>query len=225
MEDIVARLKQHLQTRIKNRTKLLQDVTTKVGNVRHNIEDLEKQNVFLSHENRSLKALYDVSLKRIKSLESMLVNAEAANESMQKKFTDYKSLTDNYYAALDERDMAKSQGQLEKQRIKTRYKAKIECEREKLAQEMNAKFEEQKTHLKNQMYETQVKALQKMLGTTDNSQVITQETPARKKSDPKINSQNVRGRQENRTNLRHRRSRSQGATSSWIDHCPDKVRN
>ena len=46
----------------------------------------------------------------------------------------------------DERDLAKSQGELDKQRIKARLKGRLEAEKEKLKAEMQSKLQEQKVN-------------------------------------------------------------------------------
>ena len=46
----------------------------------------------------------------------------------------------------DERDLAKSQGELDKQRIKARLKGRLEAEKEKLKAEIQSKLQEQKVN-------------------------------------------------------------------------------
>ncbi|RXG67805.1 Kinesin-like protein KIF23 [Armadillidium vulgare] len=220
-EEMAENLKIYLQKRLSTKEKFNSELSEQRINVRERIMEMEKENVYLRQESGSLRSLYDDSMKKVKHYESLLLNAEADNDSLQRKLTEYISIVDDYNQACEERDLAKSQGQLEKQRMKARLKAKLEAEREKLAREMKSKLKEQKGQLKSQMYVTQVKALQAMF---DNPQ-----TPAvrdnskgshgvkRSLSDPKVNepTNNVNDAESPpariATRQQHRRSLSQGA--------------
>ncbi|KAB7501097.1 Kinesin-like protein KIF23 [Armadillidium nasatum] len=234
-EEMVENLKIYLQKRLATKEKFNSELSEQRINVRERIMEMEKENVYLRQESGSLRSLYDDAMKKVKHYESLLLNAEADNDSLQRKLTEYITIVDDYNQACEERDMAKSQGQLEKQRMKARLKAKLEAEREKLAREMRTKLKEQKGQLKSQMYVTQVKALQAMF---DNPQ-----TPAvkdnskgshsvkRSLSDPKVNEPTNNAMDSESppariaTRQQHRRSLSQGANVGpvWIDHRPDQV--
>ncbi|XP_076070028.1 kinesin family member pavarotti isoform X2 [Oratosquilla oratoria] len=163
-EDIAQKLKLYLLKRIQSREKLQNTFDEKVLKFGQKVRDMEKEVILLQHDKSSLQGLYDDAMKRIRVLENMVVNAEAANDSMHRKFSDYNELVDNYKQALEERDMAMSQGHLEKQRMKAKLKAKLEIERDRLVKEMNRNLTEQKHSLKNQMYNSQARALKEIFG-------------------------------------------------------------
>ena len=58
----------------------------------------EKENILLREENQRLKIVSEGSERRIRDLESRLVNAEAANTSLQRRvgaFSDQKAVLEN----------------------------------------------------------------------------------------------------------------------------------
>ena len=61
---------------------------------------MEEENILLRQENTGLKKLYDDSMSKIRNLESMVLNAESANESLQRKFTNYDNLVDECSAVV-----------------------------------------------------------------------------------------------------------------------------
>lgn len=162
--EIVDKLKIYLEKRIQSREKLQIDVREKVLTVRSQIEQMEKENLLIRQENSSLRSLYDDAMRKVRYLENSLVNAEAANESMQRKFVDYNNIINDCNNAKEELDSAKSKGEMDKQRMKTKLKMKLEAERDRLVHDMNAKLKEQENALKKQMYKESVKTLQNMFG-------------------------------------------------------------
>ncbi|XP_071535053.1 kinesin-like protein KIF23 isoform X2 [Panulirus ornatus] len=236
MEEVIAKLKAYLLKRIHSREKLNADVQDKILRMRSGIVVMEKESIIMKKEITSLRSLYHDAMSKVRTLESLLLNAESVNESLQRKFNDYNNLVDECNAVREERDMAKAQGQIEKQRMKARLKTKLEQEKEKLKNDMNTKLSQQKSKI----YQTQVRALQEILldgnentptnfppssSETDLSQLRhNTRSPVKSSiSDPKLNASQAIHTSDLHgpavVNLRHRRSRSQG-TDVWLDHRP-----
>ncbi|KAK3876291.1 hypothetical protein Pcinc_018919 [Petrolisthes cinctipes] len=231
MEEVITKLKTYLVKRIHNREKLNTDLKDKILSVRSHIAEMENKNLVLNSELRSIQTLYRDALGTIRNLQAHVLNAESANDSLLKQLNEYQCLRVECDAVREERDMAKVQGHLDKQRMKARLKTKLELEKERLKNDMNTKLTQQKSRI----YRTQVKALKEMLLENDNKQTprssTESEPPAasatpgfrpRTNSDPSINtSQQQLGDLAGPAvvNLRHRRSRSQGC-DKWVDHRP-----
>ncbi|XP_053648814.1 kinesin-like protein KIF23 isoform X1 [Cherax quadricarinatus] len=234
MDDVVAKLKAYLLKRINSREKLKSDLQDKIFVVRSSVMEMEKENILMKKEISDLRSQYSDAMAKVRSMESMLLNAESVNESLQRKFNDYNYLVDECNAVREELDMAKAQGQIEKQRMKARLKTKLEQEREKLKTGMIAKLSQQKSRI----YQTQVRALQEILldgnpstqvscpsvSDSDISQIRpTTRSQNKSNSDPKLEASNAIHTSDifssGVVNLRHRRSRSQGA-EKWLDHRP-----
>lgn len=65
-----------------------------------NVVEMEKENLIMKKEIMSLRSLYDDAMAKVRTLESMLLNAESVNESLQRKFTDYNNLVDECNAVV-----------------------------------------------------------------------------------------------------------------------------
>ncbi|XP_045585184.2 kinesin-like protein KIF23 isoform X1 [Procambarus clarkii] len=237
-EEMMTKLKACLVKRINSRDRLKSDAQDKILKVRSRLMETEKENIIMKKEIGSLRALYSDAMTKLRNLETMLLNAESANESLQRKFEDFNQLVDECNAAREELDMAKAQGQIDKQRMKAIHKAKLEQEKEKLKNGMKVELSQQKSIL----FQTQVRALKEMLldgkpntcpascpppssSDSDLSQMrpSTRSTVTPSTSDPRLDGTRVIHASGSRgqavVNLRHRRSRSQGA-DTWLDHRP-----
>ncbi|XP_045129221.1 kinesin-like protein KIF23 isoform X1 [Portunus trituberculatus] len=234
LEEVITRLKAHLRKRLQSRERLEKNFWGTVAAMRSGIAEMEKENLVMKKELMSMKALYSDAMGRVRSLESLLHNAESANESLQRKLEDQAFLRDECEAVKEERDMAKVQSQIEKQRMRAKLRTKLEQEKMKLKSTLNNEINNQKSKI----YQSQVKALQQALfsdkqtipttplqpSTTSSSDTdltaIPGKTPIKAStSDPKLNMTPASHRTPAVVNLRHRRSRSQGS-DVWIDHRP-----
>ncbi len=52
---------------------------------RQRLVEMEKENIVMKEENQRIKAGWETDKRRIRDLESRLVNAEAANTSLQRR--------------------------------------------------------------------------------------------------------------------------------------------
>ncbi|CAL4093647.1 unnamed protein product, partial [Meganyctiphanes norvegica] len=209
-EEIIDKLKIYLQKRIQSREKLQSDVREKVLTVRSQVEQMEKENLLIRQENSSLRSLYDDAMRKVRYLENSLVNAEASNESMQRKFEDYNNIINDCNNAKEELDTAKSRGEMEKQRMKAKLKMKLEAERDRLVHDMNSKLKEQEHALKKQMYKESVKTLQNMFGSDGRVHHSASDTDISGSHTHRTNNENMTPGP-----YRHRRSKSTGTT---IEH-------
>ncbi|XP_064077220.1 LOW QUALITY PROTEIN: kinesin-like protein KIF23 [Macrobrachium nipponense] len=193
-EEIITKLKPYLIKLSQNREKMIADIQAKSSMLGKLILKMENENIVLRQENASLQSMYDDALNKIRNLEAMVLETESANDSLQRKFTNYDNLVDECNAVREELDMAKNQGHLEKQRMKARLKSKLEAEKERLKKEMILQLNEHKS----KTFKKGVKVLQEVLldCNTPNSSVLpsivhTKPTPSRyrvrpTKSDPKL---------------------------------------
>ncbi|XP_068210272.1 kinesin-like protein KIF23 isoform X2 [Palaemon carinicauda] len=193
-EEIISKLKPYLIKLSQNRENMIADIQAKSSILGKMIMKMEKENIVLRQENASLQSLHEDAMNKIRSLEAMVLNAESANESLQRKFTNYDNLVDECNSVREELDMAKNQGHLEKQRMKARLKSKLEAEKERLKKEMILQLNEHKS----KTFKKGVKVLQEVLldSNTTNSSVTpsivhSKPTPNRmrvrpSKSDPKM---------------------------------------
>ena len=93
-DDVVDILVPFLERRIQTRNVLIPDFTKKQEEFRARLVDMEQELILLREENMKLKSGSEGDKRRIRDLEGRLVNAEAANSSLQRKcdaFTELKS--------------------------------------------------------------------------------------------------------------------------------------
>ncbi|KAK8396601.1 hypothetical protein O3P69_004941 [Scylla paramamosain] len=159
LEEVISRLKAHLRKRLQSRERLEKNFWGTVAAMRSGIAEMEKENLVMKKELTSMRALYSDAMGRVRSLENLLHNAESANESLQRKLEDQAFLRDECEAVKEERDMAKVQSQIEKQRMKTKLRTKLEQEKMKLKSTLNTELH----HQKSKIYQSQVKALKQAL--------------------------------------------------------------
>ncbi|MPC65661.1 hypothetical protein E2C01_059799 [Portunus trituberculatus] len=144
LEEVITRLKAHLRKRLQSRERLEKNFWGTVAAMRSGIAEMEKENLVMKKELMSMKALYSDAMGRVRSLESLLHNAESANESLQRKLEDQAFLRDECEAVKEERDMAKVQSQIEKQRMRAKLRTKLEQEKMKLKSTLNNELNNQK---------------------------------------------------------------------------------
>lgn len=68
--------------------------------VRTGVVEVEKENLIMKEQIASLRSLYNDAMAKVRCLESMLLNAESANESLQRKFDDYNKVVDECNAVV-----------------------------------------------------------------------------------------------------------------------------
>ncbi|XP_050689263.1 kinesin-like protein KIF23 isoform X5 [Eriocheir sinensis] len=225
LEDVVASLKAYLRRRLAGRERL--DLRERILSVHNRCQEVEKENLVMRQELASLRALHSDAISRIRTLETHVHNAESANDSLQRQLKNYTNLRDECEAAKEERDMARAQSHIEKQRMRAKLRNKLEQEKVKLKSTLNTELCNQKSKI----YQTQVKVLQEVLFNGKPSTASSSDTdlpslppdiPIKPSiSDPKLTMTPAPQRSAPVVNLRHRRSRSQGA-DTWIDHRPLK---
>ena len=84
-DDTLVALEVFLTKRIATRNTLEETYKTDVETLRASLVEQEKELIVLREENSRLKGGSDGERRRIKDLETRLVNAEAANNSLQRK--------------------------------------------------------------------------------------------------------------------------------------------
>ncbi|KAG0710318.1 Kinesin-like protein KIF23 [Chionoecetes opilio] len=112
--------------------------------MRSGIAGMEKDNLVMRQELSGLRALYTDAMGRVRSLENLLHSAESANESLIRKLEDCSSLRNECDAVREERDMAKVQSHIDKQRMKAKLRSKLELEKVKLRSTLHTELNQQK---------------------------------------------------------------------------------
>lgn len=73
--------------------------------MRSGIMEMEKENIIMKKDIASLRSLYHDAMTKVRNLESLLLNAESVNESLQRKFNDYNNLVDECNAVVSEHNI------------------------------------------------------------------------------------------------------------------------
>lgn len=84
-DETLMNLQRFLEQRFATRNTLIQDHKEKSEHFRQRLVNMEKECILLREENKRLRAGWDGDKRRIKDLENRLVNAEAANTSLQRR--------------------------------------------------------------------------------------------------------------------------------------------
>lgn len=237
-EEVIEKLRQYLEKRIKTRNTLLKDHDKRATNFREYLSKLEKEAVLLRNENKQMKAQMEAEKKRQYSLEARLARAEDVNKGLNQQLLAFNEMRTILENELDEKELALNAHQKERIKHKLKYKSKIANERNK----MNSEFEkrlmakEKEFVYKTQKEREKLKALKSIINsdvTSDTSDTENQDNNVRTVSDPNLSTliaHNTRARSRRLsssprrsiavTNPKtHRRSRSTDA-EKWLDHRP-----
>ncbi|XP_042218892.1 uncharacterized protein LOC121864057, partial [Homarus americanus] len=147
--------------------KLQANIPGIVERVRAGIVVMERDNLFLQQETKSLRALYENTLAENQSLNDRVFNDQITIDNLQKQLMSYNNLEDQLKKVCEERDLTRSQKQWEKQRLKAELKHKLQSESEKLRKEMLSCLKEREQKLKHKTYQCQVRALQEIFDKDD----------------------------------------------------------
>nr|XP_045596708.1 kinesin-like protein KIF23 [Procambarus clarkii] len=236
-------LKTYLRMRIQYREKTCVNLPDKIERIRSRILEMEKENVFLKQENKSLTALYNNALVENRCMNDRLFTDEITIDNLQKQLINYNKLVEELNIVREERDLAKNHGQREKQRMKDALKNKLRDESERLRNEMMKCLHEREKNLKYRTYQAQVHALKEALNVDDvipafssQSQEFDQDhgnaplstsTPkgissTTSKQNPPPASEDSNHHGPTACDLRYHQSLVDNH-SAWLNHCPKQL--
>lgn len=232
-EDMLDNLARYLEKRITTRNTLVADYGNQNEQFRKRLVDAEKELILLREENNRLKYGNDGERRRIRDLESRLVNAEAANTSLQKKIGAFSEAKVVLEKELDEKELLLNQHKKDQKRSTKRYISQL-SQQEAINSELAVRLQEQEATkemqrrdhaklraVKSILRDENGKLLNKTISDPDVSTL--DRTPWKRKqlmsakSNPDMTPTPTPRRSVAVSNPRHRRSRSTG-NELWVDH-------
>lgn len=170
-EDTLDTLERYLAKRVATRNTLIEDHNTQVEKLRSRLVDAEQELIILREENSKLKGGSDGERRRIKDLETRLVNAEAANTSLQKKnvaLTEAKSVLER---ELDEKELVINEKKKEQLRAARKLKSQL-SQQEAINNELTQRLMEEENAKAKSMYDkARLRAVRKLVS-DDGSKII-----------------------------------------------------
>ena len=235
-EEVIEKLRQYLERRIRTRQTLLQDHEKRQSKFRETLVNFEKDAVLMKNENKQLKAQLEAEKRKFANLEARLIRAEDANKSLNHQLSAFNNMRQILENELDEKELALNAHQKERLRNKLKYKTKIANERNKLASEFEKKMIAKDIEHKQIRNKDRAKlnALKNLINdeTDDTEDSENYDNNIRTTSDPNlsqvVHSTRSRSRRLSSSPRRsiavsnprtHRRSRSTDA-EKWLDHRP-----
>lgn len=130
-EEALSALSRYLEQRVATRNTLIQDHQMKQESFRNRLVEHENELIVLREENARLKNGWDNDKKRMRELESRLVNAESANTSLQRRvdaFCEAKVVLEN---ELDEKELELRQQAKESHKAVRKLRSQLSQEQDK----------------------------------------------------------------------------------------------
>ncbi|XP_043237418.1 kinesin-like protein KIF23 isoform X1 [Amphibalanus amphitrite] len=239
-EETVRCLVRFLERRVQLRATLLHELQRQQDAFRQLLVKTEMEMSALRQENAQLRASSDGSSRRTAALEARLASAEAANDSLNRRF---RELNENQAALvneLGEKEMLLNQEALERERVKQRMKTRMQQEKERLASDMKSRIKMNREMLKTEMRakDEKLRALRDIINNEEAGFAVPSAppTPAPRprpstanetatfrpsRSDPRL-SGTPQPKRTVAATTRHRRSKSTDA-EVWLDHRPGHV--
>ena len=163
-EDTLDNLQRFLENRIKKRHSLVEDHNGQIEKLRSRLVDNEQELIILREENSRLKGGSDGERRRIKDLETRLVNAEAANNSLQRKNNALNEAKGVLEKELDDKELQINATKKEQVRSNRKLKSQL-SQQEALSNELaNRLKEEEVAKYKNIEDKERLRAVRKIIG-------------------------------------------------------------
>jgi len=234
-EDILDAVGLWLTKRMATRNNLVENNISENEKFRAGLAESEKELILLREENCRLKGGSDGEKRRIKDLENRLVNAEAANNSLQRKNVALAEAKSVLERDLDDRELQINAHQKEQQKTRKKLKTQL-SQQEAINNELAQRLEDEKEQrVKNAFSQERLRAVRKIVGEDRNRllnktvsdpdmSTIERENQFKRKPLSTVKSNNdvsatpTPRRSAAIANPRYRRSRSAG--QAWIDHQP-----
>ena len=162
-EDTLDNLERFLAKRIATRNTLVEDFANQTKRFRDRLVELEQENILLREENYRLKGGNDGERRRIKDLETRLVNAEAANGSLRRKNTALEDTKKELEKELDEKELQINAKKKEQQRSTRRLKTQL-SQQEAITTELAQRLQEEKEEKNEILYDkAKLRAVRKLV--------------------------------------------------------------
>ena len=162
-EDTLDNLERYLVKRIATRNTLVEDFANQTKKFRDRLVELEQENVLLREENYRLKGGNDGERRRIKDLETRLVNAEAANGSLRRKNTALEETKKELEKELDDKELQINAKKKEQQRSTRRLKTQL-SQQEAITSELAQRLHEEKEEKNEILYDkAKLRAVRKLV--------------------------------------------------------------
>ena len=209
----------------------MEDQTKACISFRSEILEMEEELVLKRREVQSLRAEVEAERSRSQDLEGRIMNAEAANATLQRHIHEHQRYAKMLEDEMEEKDMLLNQGEIEIMRVRANEKTKRQVDREKLKKELD-RYRQVESQLRqqNQRFRVLRDIIDAGAGSPSSTPRTTTSdtdirsaasgTPALKPtaSDPKLNGgPSLRGPA---VSARKRRSRSADPGERWLDHRP-----
>ncbi|XP_026276459.1 kinesin-like protein KIF23 [Frankliniella occidentalis] len=232
---VLTELKAFLQERIKQRSLLGKDLLLKQEHFRALLAKVEQENILVKQESITQQAQLDQERNRMRNLTVKLGSVERQNSTLQRRFEEQEHKISILQQEKADLEMALSQSAIDKQKVKSRYNAKVAMETEKISHVLEKKLEKDRQQLQNAIRAKDEKlrrvrhALKEDIppssasSTSSLANVTSKSDGGTTQSSsalPKTPSADSRRMGLALRNPRHRRSRSVEGTGKWLDHCP-----
>ena len=210
-EEVIEKLKLYLEKRLATRRALLGDHEIRERKFRDHLITMEQEGILLRAENQQLKNQLEAERKRVASLETRLVNAEAANRSLGTKVAAYSETQMVLENELDDKELEVNQIRGEKHKMRAKYSAKVQREAGRVESELKREFTEREKRIREQglKQEAKINALRNLVNDTDsNDENMEPRWGRQTDSDP-----NLTGLEERRRRSRVGEARRAGSSS------------
>ena len=151
-EETLDNLERFLTNRLATRNNLVEDYAVQIKKFRDRLVDLEQDNILLREENYRLKGGNDGERRRIKDLETRLVNAEAANGSLRRKNAALEETKKELERELDDKELQINAKKKEQHRSTRRLKTQL-SQQEALSSELAQRLQEEKEEKNDILYD------------------------------------------------------------------------
>ncbi len=183
-EETLDTLERFLGKRISTRHSLIEDHAQQVDKFRARLVEAEKEIIILREENHRLKYGSDDEKRRVKDLETRLVNAEAANNSLQRKNAALHEAKSVLEKELDDKELEINVKRKQQERSARKLKTQL-SQQEALNSELAQRLkDEEDAKMKNLYDKAKLRAVRKLVSSDDSSRGVMNKTV----SDPDMSS-------------------------------------
>jgi len=161
-----------LTKRIATRNTLVENYNGQMEKLRALLVEQEKELIVLREENTRLKGGSDGERRRIKDLESRLVNAEAANNSLQRKNVALAETKSALERDLDDKELQINAHKRDQQKSSRKLKTQL-SQQEAISNELAQKLKsEEENKAKNMFHQERLRAVRKIVGEDTRSRLM-----------------------------------------------------
>jgi kinesin family protein 23 len=163
-EETLENLEHYLMKRVATRNTLIEDHNNQVEQFRARLVEAEQRIALLDNENMKLKHGGDGERRRVRDLETRLVNAEAANNSLQKKNTALNEAKSVLEKELDDKELLINNNKKNQKRSARKLQSQL-SEQEAINNDLAHKLLEEEAKKDRQMYDrARLRAVRSIVG-------------------------------------------------------------